>query len=125
MTDEIVTGRNVYVTDFHRGHDNIESPMKQSGIDSGKIIRRRADGELEYCADNLTIEEPLEIHVNGKAVATTMRTPGHDDELAAGFLLSEAIVRERKQIVNISLGTDNIINVELAKTLKVELKSAQ
>ncbi|HEX5469913.1 MAG TPA: formate dehydrogenase accessory sulfurtransferase FdhD [Gaiellaceae bacterium] len=39
--------------------------------------------------DELAVEEPLEIRVNGRAVAVTMRTPGDDEELALGFLLSE------------------------------------
>jgi FdhD protein len=39
--------------------------------------------------DELAVEEPLEIRVNGSPIAVTMRTPGHDEELAVGFLLSE------------------------------------
>ncbi len=41
--------------------------------------------------DELAVEEPLEIRVNGGAIAVTMRTPGHDEELALGFLLSEGV----------------------------------
>ena len=41
--------------------------------------------------DQLAVEEPLEIRVNGEPVAVTMRTPGHDEELSIGFLLSEGI----------------------------------
>ena len=42
-------------------------------------------------ADRLAVEEPLEIRVNGTAVAVTMRTPGHDEELALGFCLTEGL----------------------------------
>jgi FdhD protein len=41
--------------------------------------------------DRLAVEEPLEIRVNGRPIAVTMRTPGHDEELALGFCLSEGI----------------------------------
>jgi FdhD protein len=41
--------------------------------------------------DELAAEEPLEIRVNGRPIAVTMRTPGHDEELALGFLISEGI----------------------------------
>src|ERR1051326_2964664 len=79
--------------------DNIAGvSMKADGIGPGQIIRRRADGELEYQHDEVTIEEPLEIRIGERTVATTMRTPGHDEELAAGFLFSEAIARARDDI---------------------------
>jgi FdhD protein len=48
---------------------------------------RHADGE-----DEVAIEEPLEIRVDGEALAVTMRTPGHDEELALGFLYSEGLI---------------------------------
>jgi FdhD protein len=48
----------------------------------------RADG-LE---DEVAVEEPLEIRVDGRPLAVTMRTPGHDEELALGFLLGEGLI---------------------------------
>jgi FdhD protein len=48
--------------------------------------------------DQVAVEEPLEIRVNGEPVAVTMRTPGHDEELALGFLLSEGIAPGRASI---------------------------
>ena len=45
--------------------------------------------------DRVAVEEPLEIRVNGEPVAVTMRTPGHDEELALGFCLSEGIAPGR------------------------------
>jgi FdhD protein len=99
--------------------------MKESGIGSQKIIRRKRDGELEYLPDDLTIEEPLEIRVGRKIVATTMRTPGHDDELAAGFLVSEAIIRKRGEIAKIPTSRDNIVIIDLAVGVKAKLGSSR
>src|SRR6516225_7828961 len=99
--------------------------MKETGIGSQKIIRRKRDGELEYLPDELTIEEPLEIRVGRKPVATTMRTPGHDEELAAGFLLSEGIVRSRDQIASVSVSGDNRVVMELGDSVKLKLKSTE
>ena len=42
--------------------------------------------------DRLAVEEPLEIRVDGEAIAVTMRTPGHDEELALGFLYGEGLI---------------------------------
>jgi FdhD protein len=43
-------------------------------------------------ADEVAVEEPLEIRVDGRALAVTMRTPGHDEELALGFLFGEGLI---------------------------------
>lgn len=48
--------------------------------------------------DTLVVEEPLEIRVGGSALAVTMRTPGHDVELAHGFLLTEGVIDSREDI---------------------------
>ena len=52
-------------------------------------MRRLPSGANED--DRLAVEEPLEIRVNGAPVAVTMRTPGHDEELALGFCLTEGL----------------------------------
>ncbi len=50
--------------------------------------------------DYLAAEEPLEIQIGRKPLVVTMRTPGNDEDLAAGFLLTEGIIRERKQLAS-------------------------
>jgi FdhD protein len=99
--------------------------MKESSIDSQRIIRRKRDGELEYLPDDLTIEEPLEILIGSKTLATTMRTPGHDEELAAGFLVSEAIVQARDEIAQISADRDNRVIIDLKGGVKLKLNSTK
>jgi len=62
-----------------------------------KILRSksitRVDGPRNFsrATDLIAVEEPLEIRINGSPVAVTMRTPGHDEELALGFCLSEGL----------------------------------
>jgi len=106
------------------------NPVREHGIGSGQIIRRKEDGSFEYHRDDLTIEEPLEIRIGHKTVATTMRTPGHDEELAAGFLVSEGILRRRDQVDGFSRpvearNRENIITVRLANGVKVKFASAK
>jgi FdhD protein len=57
------------------------------------------DGKLVRKDDYLAAEEPLEIRVGESPLSVTMRTPGHDLELAAGFLFTEGIVQLREQII--------------------------
>lgn len=129
--DEIVPARNVNVTDFHWRHNNITTKaVKDDGIASGQIIRREPGGTLAYHRDDLTVEEPLEIRVGPKTIATTMRTPGYDEELAAGFLVSEGVIQRPDQIANFSRPTaarnrENIMTVTLAHGTGVQVKSAQ
>jgi len=56
---------------------------------AGVPVLRLPDGQTEN--DRVAVEEPLEIRIGGRPVAVTMRTPGHDDELALGFCLSEGL----------------------------------
>ncbi|MEU9169555.1 formate dehydrogenase accessory sulfurtransferase FdhD [Streptomyces sp. NPDC048420] len=65
-----------------------------------KVIRIR-DGAISSRPDTLVAEEPLEIRLNGKPLAVTMRTPGDDFALAAGFLVSEGVLAEQSDLQNI------------------------
>ncbi|HVS53090.1 MAG TPA: formate dehydrogenase accessory sulfurtransferase FdhD [Opitutaceae bacterium] len=61
----------------------------------------RIDGAAgERRDDVLAVEEPLEIRVAGRSLAVVMRTPGHDRELAAGFLVTEGLVRRRDDVLD-------------------------
>lgn len=57
---------------------------------AGRVEVTRLPGGVSE-RDEVAVEEPLEIRVNGTPLAVTMRTPGHDEELAIGFLRSEGI----------------------------------
>ncbi|MFF6994820.1 formate dehydrogenase accessory sulfurtransferase FdhD [Streptomyces sp. NPDC008313] len=65
-----------------------------------KVIRIR-DGAVNTRPDTLVAEEPLEIRLNGKPLAITMRTPGDDFALAAGFLVSEGVLGSADELRNI------------------------
>ncbi len=58
-------------------------------------------GQLRRYQDYLANEEPLEIRVNDDPVSVTLRTPGHDVELALGFLFTEGILQERSDIAEV------------------------
>ena len=60
---------------------------------------RKRDGAV--VSDRVAVEAPLEIRVGGRPLVITMRTPGHDEELAAGFLYAEGVVTSGDQIVSI------------------------
>ncbi|MEV2194104.1 formate dehydrogenase accessory sulfurtransferase FdhD [Streptomyces phaeochromogenes] len=87
-----------------------------------KVIRIR-DGAVSTRPDTLVAEEPLEIRLNGKPLAITMRTPGDDFALAAGFLVSEGVLGAAEELQNIvycagatvdGSNTYNIVDVRTA-----------
>ncbi|HWE96295.1 MAG TPA: formate dehydrogenase accessory sulfurtransferase FdhD [Tepidisphaeraceae bacterium] len=89
-------------------------------------IWRYEAGALESAHDELAEEEPLEIRVKNRAVSVTMRTPGHDEELAAGFLLTEGIVGGPADILRVELCAHdrggNILNVILSDQTSVDFE---
>src|ERR1700691_1900019 len=67
-----------------------------------EIAMRRLNGTLGADeTDLVAAEEPLEIQVEGHSIAIVMRTPGEDRELAAGFLVTEGLVRRTGDLVEI------------------------
>ena len=66
-------------------------------------LTRLERGKAHRDADWVAREEPLEIRVEGRSIAITMRTPGHDEDLAAGFLLSEGVIKKPEDIFEISV----------------------
>jgi FdhD protein len=90
-----------------------------------RLLRIDTRRNATRSTDVLVREEPLEICVRGRSVAVTMRTPGHDQELAAGFLLAERVIRERRQLKGIatcraSLEPQNSLDVFLAAGVEVD-----
>ena len=79
------------------------------------------DGIVRSVQDSLAAEEPLEIRINGAPVTVTMRTPGHDAELAAGFLFTEGIIQSGEQIARISAAVPQ--NGSKSNVVEVQLKS--
>lgn len=94
----------------------------------GRVTTRRRvfrvlDGKVTARPDTLTVEEPLEIRVGGKPLSVTMRTPGDDFDLAAGFLVGEGVTRKTSDIAGIRYcagatadggNTYNVLDVSLA-----------
>ena len=82
--------------------------MKDNGVEHINIYKI-GSGEINETADKVAVEEPLEIQLAystatgsmHKNIAVTMRTPGNDDELAAGFLFTEGIIKNRTDILEI------------------------
>ena len=97
-------------------HDDLatETGTNETGLNSGvepeahntKIapVETIEAGSSIFRQDVLAVEEPLEIHLNGKPLSITMRTPGNDLDLAIGFLFTEGIVDNVEQILSIGRG---------------------
>lgn len=96
---------------------------------AGRLVRRTrvtrfaADAAPVEREDALAVEEPLEMRVNGSSFSVTMRSPGHDFDLVAGFLVSEGVIWSAEQLASMRFcaGTDeqglqtfNVIDAELS-----------
>ncbi len=96
-------------------------------------ISKISDGLQQAQADRVAVEEPLEVRLGystpdgraARSVSITMRTPGDDEALAAGFLFTESIVNSAADITAIEPCAENVIRVELGRDVAVNLGRLQ
>ncbi len=76
--------------------------------------------ERQQREDQLTVEEPFEVRIDQRSLAVIIRTPGHDHELAMGFLFTEGVIRQPGDVLTIEDATEadglpltNIVNIVL------------
>ena len=81
------------------------------------------DNEQQQREEHLTVEEPLEIRLDGRSLAVIMRTPGHDHELACGFLFSEGIIKSHDDMLSIEDAID-ADGLPLANVVDIALRSS-
>ena len=93
-----------------------------------RILRWKQGAPGQAADDFLSREEPVEIRVKGESVAVTMRTPGHDEELALGFLLSEGVIAVPGDVLEVAPCQQgeaalhgNVLNVFLAPNVELDL----
>jgi len=108
-------------------------PQPHSGVASVKV--KRWDGHsasFSHAQDAVAVESPLEIRVGEESLATTMRTPGHDDELVAGLLWAEGVLSAAADLVAVQVicnesptlqgggyvATANVSNIANSKTFE-------
>ncbi len=109
-----------------RAYDMAES---STAIEISKVGKAASRSQT----DDVAVEEPLELRIgfatpDGRAVRSlsiTMRTPGNDRELAAGFLFTESIISQAADISSIDLCAENVIRVELGSNCDVDLSRLQ
>lgn len=103
----------------------MEPKTHNLSIAQSAVVRLLADGSASTVTDEVAIEEPLEIRIGNDPFVVTMRTPGHDEELAAGFMVSEGIARSRsdfKEIsrCNLSTSPENSIRLRLSSSIPID-----
>jgi FdhD protein len=105
-----------------------EDRVLVSGLRRTRTDRVSAGGVTSSDDDLVAVEEPLEIRVDGETLAVTMRTPGHDRELAAGLLFCEGVISSRDELGSIAhcgradeQGYGNTLEVKAAPGARFDL----
>ncbi len=99
-------------------------PPKPRSIDVTQVTEWQ-DGNVQRAQDYLVAEEPLEIRIGRTPLSVTMRTPGHDLELTAGFLFTEGLIKKREQILSLEhVKTKSTSRQASGNVVRVRLKGA-
>ncbi|MEM6279819.1 MAG: formate dehydrogenase accessory sulfurtransferase FdhD [Verrucomicrobiota bacterium] len=107
---------------------NLNSPGDLVKLDSAEpdreieLLRYTTQSGPVQTSDFVAAEEPLEVRVNHQSVAVMMRTPGHDEELAIGFLFTENVIRSAEEIVSIE-SVEDLDRESIGNVLEVTLES--
>src|SRR5260370_92011 len=113
-------------------HPNVGSaypmPQKSRNIELTQVIEWQ-DGKAARVEDYLAAEEPLEMRARRYSLGVTLRTPGDDEELVAGFLFTEGIISRRKDLVALRMPSDpsperNVVRVTLDSSVRLAANSA-
>src|SRR2546426_6270922 len=101
------------------GAEDDTLPFPRRSVDVA-FVSEWHDRRVRRFADCLVTEEPLEIRIGDFPLSVTMRTPGHDFELAAGFLFTEGVIHRREQIGDLRHGpgadgerSSNVVQTQL------------
>ncbi len=100
---------------------NLNTP----GIVKSAVARLHADGGATSLNDDVVVEEPLEIRIGNHPFVVTMRTPGNDEELAAGFMTTEGFTHSKSDFKDIdrcrmASNPENTIRVRMSRGVKLE-----
>ncbi len=118
------SGLGLAIGSRHDAHyHRLGKPMNTARIES---VTHWKGGRPAERGEEVALEEPLEIRVRGRAISVTMRTPGHDAELAIGFLLTEGIIRRAQDVLRAQhCGRNeegNVIDILLAPDVAVDFE---
>ena len=94
-------------------------------------IKKYSDSNSSSASDQVAIEEPMEIQIcsnteslsAAKSISITMRTPGHDKDLALGFLFSESIIKNNNDVITIDQTGNTDQDDEIKNIIRVTLNS--
>jgi len=106
----------------------LSTPVERRGL-------KPANSAQNLSVDDLAVEEPLEIRIEfgptskreRKSISITMRTPGHDFELAVGFLFTEGLIQSKSQIQNVEFcgPSGNVVRVDLTEHTTFDMKKLE